>query len=48
MGNGFEGCQTMIEKPDPNHLCDNFGTAYDYNDEMCRGCDNFVFCMEMK
>ena len=37
----------MKEKPDPNHLCDEFGTLFDDQDLMCLDCHSFLFCYEL-
>ena len=37
----------MISKPDPDHLCDEFGTGFDIADEMCPNCDSMDFCWDL-
>lgn len=38
----------MKEKPDSEHLCDEFGTGFDIRDLMCLNCDSVLFCYELR
>jgi hypothetical protein len=37
----------MKTKPDPDFLCDEFGTLFELTDDMCLGCDSMDFCWEL-
>ena len=37
----------MIPKPDPNTLCDEYGTGFELSDDMCLNCDNTEFCCDL-